>query len=67
MDEEPILPVDAVRTNAGEAERLESAAIPSRQAIRVPLLKNGSVTLIDYASAGQEPGHKVCAWLRVKS
>ena len=66
VDEEPILPVDPVRTDAGEAVTLDSAAVPCRQAVRVPLLKNGSATLIDYASAGQEPGHKVCAWIRVK-
>ena len=66
VDEEPILPVDPVRTNAGEAVLLDSAAVPCRQAVRVPLLKNGSATLVDYASAGQEPGHKVCAWIRVK-
>ena len=66
VDEEPILPVDPVRTDAGEWELIDSAAVPCRQAVRVPLMKNGTATLVDYASAGQEPGHKVCAWLRIK-
>ena len=66
VEEEPVLPIDAARVSFGETELLESASVPCRQAVRVPLTKNGSVTLIDYASAGQEPDHKVCAWIRVK-
>ena len=66
VEEEPVLPIDAARVGFGEAALPGSASVPCRQAVRVPLTKNGSVTLIDYASAGQEPGHKVCAWIRVK-
>ena len=66
VEEEPVLPIDAARVAFGEAELTDSAAVPCREAVRVPLTRNGTVTLIDYASAGQEPGHKVCAWIRVK-
>jgi DUF1680 family protein len=68
-EEEPVVPVDEARVNDwGEGNPIspDDAPVPCRQAVRIPLLNRGSVTLVDYASAGQESGHKVCAWLRVK-
>ena len=68
-EEEPVVPVDEARVNdwgEGKPVSPEDAPVPCRQAVRIPLLNRGSVTLVDYASAGQESGHKVCAWLRVR-
>ena len=42
------------------------ASVPARQALSVMTRGGGKVTLIDYASAGQERGHTVSAWIRRK-
>ncbi|MBO7405971.1 MAG: hypothetical protein J6V24_13515, partial [Clostridia bacterium] len=42
------------------------AGVPARQAIKAAVRGGKPATLIDYASAGQEPGHTVSVWVRTK-
>jgi len=42
------------------------ADVPAKQAISVKVRGGEPVTMIDYASAGQEPGHTVSVWVRTK-
>ncbi|MBQ3954496.1 MAG: glycoside hydrolase family 127 protein [Clostridia bacterium] len=66
---DPLVPIDAARIALGEAAPLDPASspVPCRQRIRVPLAKPGNyAALVDYASAGQEKGHRVSVWIRVK-
>ncbi|MBQ3636758.1 MAG: hypothetical protein II953_00210, partial [Clostridia bacterium] len=66
---DPLVPIDAARIALGEAAPLDPATspVPCRQRIRVPLAKPGNyAALVDYASAGQEKGHRVSVWIRVK-
>ena len=34
---------------------------------KLPLKNGEKLTLVDYPSAGQVPGHKVSAWLKIKA
>ena len=63
------IPVDAARIAAGFARAADPgiARVPCRQYLFVPLRDPRAVAgLIDYASAGQERGHTVEAWIKVK-
>ncbi|MBQ3706364.1 MAG: glycoside hydrolase family 127 protein [Clostridia bacterium] len=51
----PALPADPARSD-----------VPAKQAVSVIARGKGPVVMIDYASAGQEQGHTVSAWVRTK-
>ncbi|MGN1346110.1 MAG: beta-L-arabinofuranosidase domain-containing protein [Eubacteriales bacterium] len=62
-DAEPIVPLtdEAIQSAAYTTD----APVECRAALKLTTA-SGPVTLVDYASAGQEPDHNVCAWIRVK-
>ena len=37
-----------------------------RKTLTLPMTNGEEITLIDYPSAGQEDGHKVSAWIRIR-
>ncbi len=63
-ENEPVLPLDP-------AAPAEFAACepgkPFRYTLTVGCADGRRVTLADYASAGQEEGHRVCAWIRTRA
>lgn len=61
---EPIIPI--TDESIKNAEYTTSANVECRCALTLTAADGTPVTLIDYASAGQEPDHNVCAWVKVK-
>ena len=64
LDAEPVLPLtdEAIRN----AVYTTSANIECRCALTLTTADGTPVTLVDYASAGQDPDHNVCAWIKTK-
>ena len=64
LDAEPVLPLtaEAIRN----AAYTPSADVECRCALKLTAADGTPVTLVDYASAGQEPDHNVCAWIKTK-
>lgn len=64
LDAEPVLPLtaEAIRN----AAYTTSADVECRCALKLTAADGTPVTLVDYASAGQEPDHNVCAWIKTK-
>ena len=64
LDAEPVLPLtaEAIRN----AAYTTSADVECRCALKFTAADGTPVTLVDYASAGQEPDHNVCAWIKTK-
>ncbi len=56
-DDEPAVDVDDISS----ATLTDTAAVPCRSALTL-----GGVTLVDYRSAAQRPGHKLTVWLKTK-
>ena len=48
------------------AGHTEEAPVPCRTMLKLPLKNGEKLTLVDYPSAGQEDGHKVSAWIKLK-
>ena len=64
FDKEPVCPIDEEKPAMYNAET--ELSCPCNSSVTV-MLKNGTpLTLVDYSSAGQEAGHKVCAWIRTR-
>ena len=64
LDAEPVLPLtdEAIRN----AVYTTSANVECRCALTLTTADGTPVTLVDYASAGQDPDHNVCAWIKTK-
>ena len=44
----------------------EAETVPCLSSVKIPLKNGEKLTLVDYPSAGQEYGHKVSAWIKLK-
>lgn len=71
FDEEPAYPIDdregiwTWELAEGNSHATEEVPVPCRSIVKVPLKNGEKLTLVDYPSAGQEKGHKVCAWIKM--
>lgn len=64
LDAEPVLAID--ESVSADMTTTAEAGIECRQAMAVKDKNGDRIILVDYASAGQEKEHKVCAWMRTK-
>ena len=64
LDAEPVIPLtdESIRNAAYTA----SADTECRCALTLTAENGEKITLIDYASAGQDENHNVCAWIKTK-
>ncbi|MBO4933522.1 MAG: hypothetical protein J6I42_15255, partial [Clostridia bacterium] len=64
LDAEPVVPLtdETIRN----AKYTASADVECRCALTLTSADGTPVTLVDYASAGQDDGHNVCAWIKTK-
>ncbi len=64
LDAEPVIPLtdEAIRN----AKHTASADVECRSALTLTAETGEKITLIDYASAGQDEDHNVCAWIKTK-
>lgn len=64
LDAEPVIPLtdEAIRN----AKHTASADVECRSALSLTAETGEKITLIDYASAGQDEDHNVCAWIKTK-
>ena len=70
LDEEPVYDIDTTgsfRTWMAHDHYPEESAVPCRGILKLPLKNGEQLTLVDYPSAGQVPGHKVSAWIKTKA
>ena len=64
LEKEPIVEIDCEAIS--NAEVCDSVDIVCHVAMKVVTKNKNEITLIDYASAGQEERHKICAWIKKK-
>ena len=70
LEEEPVYDIDTTgsfRTWMAYDHYPEESAVPCRGILKLPLKNGEQLTLVDYPSAGQVPGHKVSAWIKTKA
>jgi hypothetical protein len=64
LEAEPIIPLTAEAIS--RAEYTAAANVECRCALKITAENGTAVTLVDYASAGQDDDHNVCAWIKIK-
>jgi len=64
LEAEPVIPLTA--DAIARAVMTCSAPVECRCALNITAEDGRTVTLVDYASAGQDDGHNVCAWIKTK-
>jgi len=70
LDAEPVYDIDTTgsfRTWMAYDHYPEESAVPCCGILKLPLKNGEQLTLVDYPSAGQVPGHKVSAWIKTKA
>ena len=69
LDTEPSYDIDingSTRSWMAYSHYPEESPVPCRGILQLPLKNGEQLTLIDYPSAGQEKGHKVSAWIKIR-